>query len=293
MSNNGRLSVPFISLIILLLLLAACGGTDTTPVSEPAAEPAAVLEQEAVDEEHAVDQDGDEDHPAETEAGVVGEAHAEDQDGDEGHSDESEMGAEEVEAAEASASGLRTFVIVPAESRASYLVDEEFLENALSKLGIEAGEKDVVGTTAEVSGQVQLNLDDLTAVLGENAFAVDLSQLSSDQNRRDKWIRENGPNFDRFPMATFTATAVSGLPDSYEEGQEIQFQVSGDLTVHEVTVPVTFDAAATIQGDTLRGTLETRRLISDFGIDPPAFAGTLKVADEFGMRVEFAAREES
>lgn len=182
---------------------------------------------------------------------------------------------------------------MPEESQASYLVDEEFLENALSKLGIEAGQNDVVGTTPEVSGQLQLNLDDLSAVLGENEFAVDLSQLTSDQDRRDNWIRENGPTFDRFPMATFTATAVSGLPDNYDEGQEIQFQVSGDLTVHEVTLPVTFDVTATLQDDTLTGVLETRRLMSDFGIDPPAFAGTLTVADEFGIRVEFTAREES
>lgn len=258
MTNNGRLSVLFTTLMILLLLLAACGSASTAPAGEPAAEPDTVKEAEKGTSPEAVG------------AGL------------------NDVGA----GSEPAPTGLRTFVIVPAESQASYLVDEEFLENALSKLGIEAGAKDVVGTTAQVSGQLQLNLDDPTAVLGENAFAVDLSQLTSDQDRRDKWIRENGPTFNRFPVAAFTATAVSGLPDSYEEGQELQFQVSGDLTVHEVTVPVTFDATATLQGDTLTGTLETRRLISEFGIEPPAFAGTLKVADEFGIRVEFTAREE-
>ncbi len=290
MTNNRPLSILFTILIILVLLLAACGGADTAPASEPAAEPDTV--REAAEGEQTQDQDGNEELSAEIADGGEEEALGEDQDGDEGDADESEMGAGEAEGAQAPGSGLRTFVIVPAESQASYLVDEEFLENALSKLGIEAGAKDVVGTTAQVSGQLQLNLDDLTAVLGENAFAVDLSQLTSDQDRRDKWIRENGPTFNRFPVAAFTATAVSGLPDSYEEGQELQFQVSGDLTVREVTVPVTFDATATLQGDTLTGTLETRRLISEFGIEPPAFAGTLKVADEFGIRVEFTAREE-
>ncbi|UCC53705.1 MAG: YceI family protein [Anaerolineaceae bacterium] len=272
MFNNGRLPILFTLIIILVLLLSACGGTVAAPANEPVAETESVQQQDAAVAEHTDDQDGEESHPPETEA--------EDED-------------EDRAAAESPITGLRTFVIVPEESQASYLVDEEFLENALSKLGIEAGQKDVVGTTPEVSGQLQLNLEDLSAVLGENEFAVDLSQLTSDQDRRDNWIRENGPTFDRFPMATFTATAVSGLPDNYDEGQEIQFQVSGDLTVHEVTLPVTFDVTATLQDDTLTGVLETRRLMSDFGIDPPAFAGTLTVADEFGIRVEFTAREQS
>ena len=183
--------------------------------------------------------------------------------------------------------GMETFKIIPAESRASYLVDEEFLEDALSKLGIEAGQKDVVGSTQLIDGQLQFNPE--TFELGENMFTVDLSTLESDQERRDKWIRDNVPTFNRFPQATFVATSLSGLPDSYNEGEEVQFQVSGDLTVHEVTVPVTFDATAKMMDDTLSGVLNTRRLISDFGIEPPAFANTLTVADEFGIQVEFSA----
>ena len=202
---------------------------------------------------------------------------------------EAEAPAEQAEQAEPSAAGMQTFVIVPAESRASYLVDEEFLENALSKLGIEAGRKDVIGSTQVIEGQIQLNPDDLSAPLGENSFTVDLSTLESDQDRRDKWIRENGPTFDRFPEATFTATSITGLPDSYNEGEELRFQLSGDLTIHEVKVPVTFEGAAKIEGDTLSGVLTMRSLLTDFGIEPPAFAKTLTVADDLGIQVEFTA----
>ena len=204
---------------------------------------------------------------------------------------QAEAPAETVGDADAPAA-MQTYVIIPAESRASYLVDEEFLENALSKLGIEAGKKDVVGSTHVVEGQLQFYPDNLSAGLGENSFTVDLSTLESDQDRRDKWIRENGPTFDRFPHALFTATSISGLPDSYDEGQEIQFQVTGDLTVHETKVPVTFDVTATLENDILSGILTTRSLISNFGIEPPAFAQTLTVADEFGIQVEFTAKKQ-
>ncbi len=190
-------------------------------------------------------------------------------------------------------SGLRTFVVVPAESKASYLVDEEFLGGALDKLGIAAGLVDVIGSTQEIEGQLQLNLGDLNAPLGENSFTVKMNTLTTDQDRRDKWIRENGPSFDQFPIATFKATAIKGAPDTYNDGDEVSFKLSGDLTVREVTKPATFDVAAKLIGDTLTGTAVARLLMSDFGIEPPNFANTLTVADEFGIEVQLTAREGS
>lgn len=203
---------------------------------------------------------------------------------------EAEASVEE-ESTEIAPSGMRTFVIVPEESKASYLVDEEFFEDALSKLGISAGKKDVIGSTQVIEGQLQINPNDMGQLLGENRFKVDMRTLRTDQERRDNYILDDGPAFNRFPEATFEATEVSGLPTSYSDGEEIQFQMKGILTVHEVPVPITFDVTAILDGDTLTGIAETRALMTDFGIEPPNFARTLAVADEFGIRVELTAKE--
>jgi polyisoprenoid-binding protein YceI len=188
--------------------------------------------------------------------------------------------------------GQRTFVIVPEESRASYLVDEEFFSGALEKLGIPAGAQDIVGSTQAIEGQLQLNLDDLSAALGDNSFQVSLNTLATDQADRDKWIREDGPRFDDFPLATFKATSIEGAPAAYNEGDEVSFKLAGDLTIRDVTQPVAFDVTATLTGDTLTGVAATRLRMSEFGIEPPSFANTLTVADEFGIEVQFVAREE-
>ena len=187
-------------------------------------------------------------------------------------------------------SGQRTFVIVPAESKASYLVDEEFFAGALDKLGIAAGLADVVGSTQEIEGQLTLNLDNLGDALGENSFTVKMNTFATDQNRRDNWIRENGPRFNDFPLATFTATSIEGAPAAYNDGEEVSFKLAGDLTVREVTQPATFDVTARLAGDTLTGVATTRALMSSFGIEPPNFANTLTVADEFGIEVQFTAK---
>lgn len=188
--------------------------------------------------------------------------------------------------------GTHTYVLVPEESTARYLADEEFFDGALSKLGIKAGLADVVGSTQKIQGQLTLNFDDLASALGENNFTVDMTTLSTDQNRRDNWIRENGPNFNRSPVTAFTATAISGAPAGYNEGDRVTFDLSGDLTVREITQPVTFAVSAQLSGDTLTGIASTRLLMSDFGIEPPSFANTLTVQDEFGIEVAFTAQEQ-
>lgn len=194
------------------------------------------------------------------------------------------------DAAAPTAAGLRTFVIDPAASTASYLANEEFFGGALEKFGIPAGLNDVVGSTQEIAGQLQLNLDDLAAALGDNSFTVKMNTFTTDQPFRDNWIREQGPRFNDFPLATFIATAIEGAPASYTDGQEVTFKLVGDLTVREIAQPATFDVTAKLAGDTLTGTATTRFKLSGFGIEPPSFANTLTVADEFGIEVKFTAR---
>jgi polyisoprenoid-binding protein YceI len=188
--------------------------------------------------------------------------------------------------------GSKTFVIIPAESRALYIVGEEFFGGALEKYGIPSGIQDTVGTTQAIQGQLNLNFDDLSSPLEDNYFEVDLSSLSSDQSLRDSWIRNNGPSFGQYPTATFVANAVTGAPTSYTEGVEVEFALAGDMTIREITQPVTFSVRASLQDNRLQGVATSSMLLTDFGIDPPSFANTLTVKDEFTIQVEFLAEAE-
>lgn len=187
---------------------------------------------------------------------------------------------------------IRTFTIVSDQSTAAYIVDEEFLGGALGKLGIAAGEVDVIGSTQSIEGQLQLNFADLSAALGTNRFTVNLTTLKTDQDRRDNWIQDDGPEFSKFPLAEFVATSLSDAPTSYNEGDEVNFKMSGDLTIREQSQAVTFDVTANLNGDTINGVAITDLKMSDFGIEPPNFANTLTVKDEFQVKVEFTAKEQ-
>jgi len=189
--------------------------------------------------------------------------------------------------------GVRSFVIVPAESKASYHASEEFFPAALAKLGIDAGRAQAVGTTQAIEGRFQFDPERPTAPLGENTFTVRLNTLTSNQKKRDDYlrqIRDDGPSFDAYPLATFRATAIDGSSAVNASGRELNLKLTGDLTVREITKREVFEVKAQLTGDTLTGVATTRFLLTDFGIGPIDFPPLLAVADAIGIEVQFTAR---
>ena len=195
------------------------------------------------------------------------------------------------EAPAAAAGGARTFVIVPGESQAGYEVDEEFLAGAASALGVKPGKGKTVGSTDQVSGQLTLDFSGATPQITSGDFQVDISTLKSNQSRRDNRIRTNWLESAKFPMATFKATGIQNGPASYTEGEEVSFQLAGDLTIREITQPVVFDVKATLNGDTITGTATTAFLMSQFGVDPPAMGNMFTVGDNTVVTLTLVAKE--
>ncbi|MBN2146709.1 MAG: YceI family protein [Anaerolineales bacterium] len=75
-----------------------------------------------------------------------------------------------------------------------------------------------------------------------------------------------------------------------EEGVDYALQISGDLTVKEVTQPVTFEATVRLEGDTLSGSATATILMSQFGVGPIDIAGILKTEDEVKLTLMLVAR---
>lgn len=268
-------------LMTFLLVLTACGGGSAPAAEAPAQEAAPAAEAEPTEapaEEAAADAEPTE-APAEEAVEEAAEAEPTAAPAEEGETEEA-AGAE-------AAAGFQTFVIDPAQSTASFLVDETFLSGALDKLGIAAGDYDIVGSTDQIEGQ--LEIDAANAAVGTGQFTVNVETLATDQSRRDRWIRGDGAGFSIFPTATYVITSVENAPDSYTEGEEVSFQMTGDMTIREVTAPLTFDVTATLQDGVLTGRAFAETLMTDWGIDPPNFANTLSAENEFAIEVNFVA----
>jgi polyisoprenoid-binding protein YceI len=174
------------------------------------------------------------------------------------------------------------YKIVPGESQASYQVEETFL-NQNNKLNT------AIGVTTQVTGDIFGNTADPTqSRIG--TISVDISLFTSNSAQRDNFIRKNFLQSSQYPLATFTPTSVDGLPTSYVDGQDYTFKVSGNLTVHTVTKPVTWDMTARLTGNTLTGLATTTVKMSDFGVGPITLAGILQTQDDVKLTLNFVAR---
>jgi polyisoprenoid-binding protein YceI len=176
------------------------------------------------------------------------------------------------------------YAIVPDESRATYHARQQVFAP-----GIGAG---VDGSTTGVTGAIFFDAQH-PARSQIGTITVPVDQLTSGIDARDQQLRGAYLESSTFPTATFTATGLENLPDTaYTDGEELHFKIAGDLTVHDVTRPVVFDATARITGDMLTGSATTTIMMSDFGIEVPDLANFVKAEDAVGLELSITAQRD-
>jgi polyisoprenoid-binding protein YceI len=188
--------------------------------------------------------------------------------------------AQEPTATPAAATGSATVYRIDADqSEARYEVGETFFQGNRFAVAI--------GRTKGIAGDVLVDFaNPANSQIG--TIVIDVSQLTSDEGRRDNYIRNNALQSSRFPQATFTPTKIEGLPASAQPGDTLTLKVTGDLTVKETTKPVTFDVTLKTADNQLTGTATTEILLSDFGAGPIQLA-MLQTEDKAKLVFEFIA----
>ena len=179
----------------------------------------------------------------------------------------------------APAGDARLYRIDAAQSEARYEVGETFFQGNRFVTAI--------GRTKGVAGDILINLaEPAKSQIGD--IVIDISQLQSDESRRDNFIRNNQLESSRYPQATFKTTAIEGLPAKVNVGDEVSFTMTGDLTVKETTRPVTWQVKLTLTDQGLSGTASTQIKMSDFGVGPIRIA-MLATEDDVKLFFDFVA----
>jgi predicted lipoprotein with Yx(FWY)xxD motif len=177
---------------------------------------------------------------------------------------------------------ISAYMIVPGESQVTYEVGEIFL-NQDNRFNV------AVGVTDQIEGKVFLDPSNPLAAWVA-PVRIDISQFTSDSERRDNAVSTDFLQSNQFPIATFVPIQIEGLPETYSPGDQIELSISGDLTIREVTLPATFQA--TIQGEEgdLTGQATTTILMSDYGFGPISILGILETEDEVNLTFNLVAR---
>lgn len=173
----------------------------------------------------------------------------------------------------------RIYSISSADSLVTFELDED----------LRGQRKTVVGSTDQVAGEIGLALDDLsTAEVG--TIRINARTLTTDNNFRNRAIQNEILDTGEFEFITFTPTAVNGLPATAEIGEEVSFTIDGELTIRDVTQPVTFAVVATAtSAEELAGTATATVSRDAYGLAIPQVPNVANVEDEVALAITFVA----
>lgn len=138
---------------------------------------------------------------------------------------------------------------------------------------------EAVGRSTAVTGTMQVAGDTVESVTIE----ADLTQLTSDEPRRDNAIRERGLESARYPTATLELAEPIKLASAPAEGEQVQGEGTGRLTVHGVTREVDLSVQGRWNGSTIQVVGQLPVKMSDFQIEPPRFGPVVSIEDSLSV----------
>lgn len=168
-------------------------------------------------------------------------------------------------------------VLVPEKSEARYRVREQLASLSLPS--------DAIGKTSAVTGTI-VGKTDGTIISSESKFVVDLATLQSDRSQRDNFLRRNVLETSQYQYATFVPTKATGLPSAFPSSGQVSFKLTGDLTIRDVTKPVTWDVAC--QGQPTEGMCHatTSFQFEYFNLTQPRVSIVLSIVDNITLEMD-------
>jgi len=165
-------------------------------------------------------------------------------------------------------------------SKARFLVDEVLRGEDVT----------VVGSTSEVAGEITLEGDDLTTIK-LSAVEVSADTLATDQSRRNQAIHNFILKTGDFPTIIFTPTEIVGLEGAAQVGETYTFQISGDLTIRDITHPVVFEVSVTASSPTeLTGAAKTSIQRADYNLTIPSVPFVASVGEVVFIEIDITAK---
>ncbi|WP_342319719.1 YceI family protein [Corynebacterium mayonis] len=145
-------------------------------------------------------------------------------------------------------------------------------------------EKITSGSTRDVSGTVEIS----AGVLRAGEIVVDVTNLTTDSDRRDTNVRNKILHTDTYPEAVFAVTQEVDVSQLPEDGSVGQVELTGEMTIHGVTQPVThtFDVVRSGENVIVAGDVPINR--EDYGVQTPDFvAAKIDKQGEVNIRLKF------
>ena len=184
----------------------------------------------------------------------------------------------------ASADVAYRFVTAQSGNSARYRIREQLVGLDLPN--------DAGGETKAVTGVIASDKKG-NIIPAESKFTVDVSNLVSDKDRRDGFVKRRVLQTDQYPTVTLVPTSIKGLSLPLPSAGSRTFDLIGDLTVRGVTHPTTWKVTAQFAPTGMMGKAATSFTFKDFAIEQPRVPVVLSVADTIKLELDFAMTKEA
>lgn len=141
----------------------------------------------------------------------------------------------------------------------------------------------VVGTSTIVLGDILYD-PDFPASLQIGTVLINARDFATDSSNRKRAIRGPILDADTFEFIEFTKTAIEGF-----DGTGATFTVTGDLTIRDVTHPVTFEVTTSVDGEVVAGVATATVDRTLWGLTIPNAPGVANVSESVVLTLDFAA----
>jgi polyisoprenoid-binding protein YceI len=190
-----------------------------------------------------------------------------------------EISGETEVADEVQPGGVVVFVILQDQSEVLFTLDEILRGNPTT----------VVGATNQVAGEIAIDIDN-PANSQVGTILVNARTLATDNDFRNRAIKNEILDTGDYEFITFTPIAISGFPDNPKIGEEVAFTITGDLTIRDITHEVTFDAKVIVDSETqLSGYASTMVARADYELNIPDVPSVADVDEEVLLEIVFVA----
>jgi len=175
--------------------------------------------------------------------------------------------------------GMIVFSIDQSDSSVSFTLDE-LLRNVPTT---------VIGSTNQVAGEIVIDVENPEkSQIG--TILVNARTLATYNDFRNRAIKNEILKTGDFEFITFVPTRISGIPDNPQFGVEMVLQITGDLTIRDVTKETTFRTTITVASETqITGYASTMVRWSEFDITIPEVSSVADVDEEVMLEIEFSA----
>lgn len=163
-------------------------------------------------------------------------------------------------------------------SEASFTLNEELL-------GVPTV---VVGTTPKVAGTITVDWSN-PSNSKISKLEIDATDFKTDNERRNGAIHRFILQTSQYPKIEFEPTAIEGLPASVKPGDVLNFKVTGNLKIRDITNPVTFDVTANPNENEISGEAKTVVNRNDYQLSIPSVPIVANVTEAVTLTLKFVA----